>query len=169
MNQQAHDKASSINAAIEHGIGKLAWTAGKVIITLFLTAMMGVITFNVKQFAEAQEKQGRDNVRQDLSIQSLQQLTQSQQKVLDANSLTLRNVSDQVLRNTNSIEHIKDLNLKLLRCASTQPRPHPLKTVVILGNRTMPAHCACCAEAAKWKYYAEKLEKQLGMQSGDRQ
>lgn len=120
MNQQAHDKASSINAAIEHGVGKLAWTVGKVVITLFLTAMMGIITFNVKQFASEQQNQARNNIRQDLALQSLQQLTQSQQKVLDANSLTLRNVSDQVLRNTDSIEHIKDLNLKLLQ--SQRPR-----------------------------------------------
>lgn len=53
--------------------------------------------------------------------------------------------------------------LALAGCASTQPRPHPPKTVLILGNRTTPAHCACCAEAVKWKAYAETLETQLGI------
>lgn len=61
------------------------------------------------------------------------------------------------------------ISLLILGCAHEQP-----KTVLLLGNKTTPAVCPSQdnlqkqlddtqAELAKWKTYANKLEKQIGI------
>lgn len=58
--------------------------------------------------------------------------------------------------------------LVLTGCATAQPEPAS-KSVVILGNKTVPAVCECPAatlertRAEHWKAYAEKLETALGL------
>jgi hypothetical protein len=65
------------------------------------------------------------------------------------------------------------ISLLIIGCAHEQPKP-ALKTVLVLGNKTTPAVCPeqedlqkqlddAHVEVAKWKEYANKLEKQLGV------
>lgn len=65
------------------------------------------------------------------------------------------------------------ISLLIIGCAHEQPKAVP-KTVLVLGNKTTPAVCpeqddlqkqldTTRAELAKWKDYANKLEKQIGV------
>lgn len=115
MNQTAHDKAAAINDQLESPVGKLMWTAAKTLITLFITAAVTVSTSYLSNISKKQDDQTNINIRQDLAIQSVQQLTQSQQKVQDAQAVIINQTVQQVLHNTDSIEHLKDVQLQIIQ------------------------------------------------------
>lgn len=115
MNQHTHDRAAAINAQLESPIGKLAWMLAKTVITLLITTLVTISTSYLSDISKKYDAQSANNARQDLSIQSLQMLTQSQQKVQDAQATTLQQISQQVLHNTDSIEHLKDVQLQIIQ------------------------------------------------------
>lgn len=63
---------------------------------------------------------------------------------------------------------VAGLFLLLAACTPAPVKP-PVRTVVILGNKTTSAACTCPdvaiekARADDWKAYAEKLETRLGL------
>lgn len=101
--------AGAVNSALNSEGGKFAWTVAKVAVTILMTTLMTISTSILADLSRRQTAQEGTNTQQELAIQSLQQLTTSQQRVIDANSLTMQSVGQQVLRNTDSIEHTKDL------------------------------------------------------------
>lgn len=115
MNQQTHDKAAAVNAQLESPVGKLAWTLAKTVITLLITTLVTISTTYLADISKKQNDQASVNIRQDLSLQSVQQLAQSQQKVQEAQAATLSQISQQVLHNTDSIEHLKDVQLQIIQ------------------------------------------------------
>lgn len=115
MNQQTQNKAQAINSAMSSEVGKLMWLAAKTLITLLITALVTLSTTYLSNMSKKYDDQATQNTRQDLTLQSLQQLTQSQQKVQDAQAATLNQISQQVLHNSDSIDHLKDVQLQIIQ------------------------------------------------------
>lgn len=115
MNQQTHDRAAAVNAQLESPIGKLAWTLAKTVITLLITTLVTISTTYLANISKKQNDQATTNIRQDLAIQAVQQLTQSQQKVQDAQTVIINQMVQNVQHNTDSIEHLKDVQLQLIQ------------------------------------------------------
>lgn len=115
MNEQTHNRAAAVNAQLESPLGKLSWTLAKTVITLLITTLATLSTTYLASMSKRYDEQAAQNTRQDLTLQSLQQLTQSQQKVQDAQAATLNQMSQQVLHNTDSIEHLKDVQLQIIQ------------------------------------------------------
>lgn len=115
MNQTAHDKAAAINDQLESPVGKLMWTAAKTLITLFITAAVTVSTSYLSNISKKQDDQTNINIRQDLALQAINQLQQSQQKVQDSQGLTIQQMSQQVLHNTDSIDQLKDIQVQIVQ------------------------------------------------------
>lgn len=120
MNQNVQDKASVINSAMSSEVGKLLWTVAKTIITLLITVLVTICTSYLGSISNKYDNQAAINTRQDLSLQSMQLLGQSQQKVQDAQATILNQTVQQVLHNTDSIEHLKDVQLQIIQRSRPQ-------------------------------------------------
>lgn len=104
-----HQTATNMQAAFDSPAGKMLWTIAKSIITIFITTSVGIGVSYIHDIRDDVAAAGASNIRQDLSIQALQQQSDSFSKFRDAAIITMQQIGNQVTHNTDAIQNIKDV------------------------------------------------------------
>lgn len=106
MDQQT---ITNIQAALDSPGGKVLWMLAKAVITIFITTSVGIGVSYIHDIRDDVTVANEVNVRQDLSIQSLQQESDSFSKFRDTAIVTMQQIGNQVTHNTDAIQNIKDV------------------------------------------------------------
>lgn len=104
-----HQTATNMQAAFDSPAGKMMWTIAKSIITVFVTTAIGIGVSYIHDIRDDVAAASASNVRQDLSIQALQQQSDSFAKFRDTAVITMQQIGQQVTHNTDDIQNIKDV------------------------------------------------------------
>lgn len=106
MDQQT---ITNVQAALDSPGGKVLWMLAKAVITIFITTSVGIGVSYIHDIRDDVTAANETNVRQDLSIQLLQQQSDSFAKFRDTAVVTLQQIGDQVTHNTDDIQNIKSI------------------------------------------------------------